>query len=191
MMIGRGWWMRRIVCNWKNRSSSRRPLRWDRWYTEPLCGSFPLQKILEIKLMGPMFTRASPSSLHNTINDCVGPRNNCAGIFTSKNYWKTTLRFPCSPLFHNTINHCLGIRIHLVSQFPCKSYWNPPFIAQTTTLWLDGTTVWVNSYVNTARNHCGGHSPSKNQWNTIFWTPCVPSVFPPPSPVQHKQWLCR
>ena len=83
-----------------------------------------------------MFTRASPSPIHNTINDCVGTRNQCAGIFTSKNYWKTTL-------------------------------------------WLDGTTVWVNSYVNTARNHCGGHSPSKNYWKTILWTPCLPSVSPP------------
>ena len=89
------------------------------------------------------------------------------------------------PPLHNTSNHCLGIRNHFVSQFPCKSYWNPPFITQTTTLWLDGTTVWVNSYVNTARNHCGGHSPSKNYWTTILWTPCLPSVSPPPPPLHN------
>ena len=31
----------------------------------------------------------------NINNHCVGTRNHCVRQFTSKNYWKTTLRAPC------------------------------------------------------------------------------------------------
>ena len=40
-----------------------------------------------------MFIRGPPPM--NINNHCVGTRNHCVDQFTSKNYWKTTLRAPC------------------------------------------------------------------------------------------------
>ena len=69
----------------------------------------------------PHFYQGSPPS-NNTHNHCVGTRNHCVGKYTSKNYWKTTVRAPCfseAPLSpappNNTHNHCVDTRNHCVS----------------------------------------------------------------------------
>ena len=79
-----------------------------------------------------------PPSTHN---HCVGTRNHCVGQYTSKNYWKTTVRAPSlsgvpPPHQHtqplcgymeplcvsiHTHNHCVGTRNHCVGQYTSKT----------------------------------------------------------------------
>ena len=131
-------------------------------YTEPLCGSIPLQKLLENNFKGPIFISPPPPSKHKLPLWAYGTtvwvnfpekatRNHCVGYFSWKNYWKTTL----------------GPHVYQGSS-------SPFFTTQTTIVWAHGTTVWVNSSVKTTRNHCVGQFIWKNYWKTTFRFPGFP-----------------
>ena len=142
-----------------------------------------------------MVIRGFPLPVYNTNNYCVGTRNHCVSQYPSKNYWKTTLRAPClsgvppPPSQHK--QSFVGIRNHCVVNSPVptrlvvennfkrndgyQGFPLHPFISQTTTVCVHGTTVWVNPLKKLLENNFKG---------PIF-------IRPSPPPSQHKQPLCE
>ena len=89
-------------------------------HTEPLCGQFPLKKLLQNNFNNPMFTRGPPTPFTTTLwlHDTTVwvyfslkiTRNYCFGQFIRKNHWKTTLNDSMVIRGHPSLVEIMGVK---------------------------------------------------------------------------------